>query len=484
MEHDATTSEKTRLIQLDILRGIAILLVIGRHVYLQPPYSGSLQPFTRYWFDFGWTGVDLFFVLSGFLVGGLLFKEWRLRSALDVKRFLIRRGYKIWPPYVIYIIFVTIWYIFVEQPGPVSRVLLLISPNFLHLQSYVLTPMVHTWSLAVEEHFYLLLPFIILHAAHAWHHPERPVLKFSIIIVIVAALLLGIKASLQRFLPPESMPPEMKLYLLPYLTPFFLYFFGAQLLILAALFLFLPYVRRREEISLSALPIIAISVMVICLVFRVSSAWLSPRLNTIWTFTFFSTHLRIDSLFFGVLLSYLYHFKPAMLERIGKHRIILAIIGTVTVVLAILNPIAGAFSQLIFSFLYLGYGCLLLALLYTNLEGIGGKILKSFPARVLALIGYFSYSIYLWHVNPARYLAEGWFIEKLKPHLSAEALWLVATTVYVVVVILFGALMSKLIEVPSLKLRDKLFPPRADALERQEREPVEHTVSDAIAPVS
>ena len=66
-----------RAIQLDVLRGVAILLVIGRHPLAEPHSAGRLQPLAELWFHLGWTGVDLFFVLSGFLVGGLLLKELR-----------------------------------------------------------------------------------------------------------------------------------------------------------------------------------------------------------------------------------------------------------------------------------------------------------------------------------------------------------------------------------------------------------------------
>jgi len=50
-----------------------------------------------------WTGVDLFFVLSGFLIGGLLFKELRTKGQLKVGRFIIRRGLKIWPSYFVFL---------------------------------------------------------------------------------------------------------------------------------------------------------------------------------------------------------------------------------------------------------------------------------------------------------------------------------------------------------------------------------------------
>src|ERR1700722_19491950 len=88
-----------RLIQLDVLRGLAILLVLGRHAIVPREDAGRLAPLAKIWWHIGWTGVDLFFVLSGFLVGGLLLGELRSRGTLDIKRFIIRRGFKIWPAY-------------------------------------------------------------------------------------------------------------------------------------------------------------------------------------------------------------------------------------------------------------------------------------------------------------------------------------------------------------------------------------------------
>ena len=77
--HPATLAEHkaVRLPQLDFLRGVAVLLVITRHLTYGYTDAGRLGPLVKIGFDLGWTGVDLFFVLSGFLVGGLLFKEWR-----------------------------------------------------------------------------------------------------------------------------------------------------------------------------------------------------------------------------------------------------------------------------------------------------------------------------------------------------------------------------------------------------------------------
>ncbi|MGV3632340.1 MAG: acyltransferase family protein [Bacteroidota bacterium] len=77
---------------LDVLRAIAVILVLARHSNL------------NFWLTkFGWLGVDLFFVLSGFLVAGLLFAEYKKHGAIDLKRFLVKRAFKILPPFYVFL---------------------------------------------------------------------------------------------------------------------------------------------------------------------------------------------------------------------------------------------------------------------------------------------------------------------------------------------------------------------------------------------
>ena len=82
-----------RLKTIDILRAFAILGVLFRHSIIDTWYS---RP--------GWAGVDLFFVLSGFLVSGLLFNEFKKSGQVNIKRFLIRRGFKIYPAFYIFLL--------------------------------------------------------------------------------------------------------------------------------------------------------------------------------------------------------------------------------------------------------------------------------------------------------------------------------------------------------------------------------------------
>src|SRR3990167_6747089 len=100
-----SVSSQTRLVQLDILRGIAVLLVLGRHI---PMTQEPVRGFLGWWMRAGWTGVDLFFVLSGFLVSGLLFQEYKRHGDIRLGRFFIRRGLKIYPAFYV-LFFVTLF---------------------------------------------------------------------------------------------------------------------------------------------------------------------------------------------------------------------------------------------------------------------------------------------------------------------------------------------------------------------------------------
>jgi peptidoglycan/LPS O-acetylase OafA/YrhL len=136
---------------------LAIFLVLWSHPPVQPSgVTGLLSD------RLGPTGVDLFFVLSGFLIGSLLFDEVAKTDKLDVKRFWIRRFLKIIPPYLLLVFVGTALNIFRYRHSPLDG-LTAMWPNFVHIQNYVRgdRPLGQTWSLAVEEHFYLALPCLL-----------------------------------------------------------------------------------------------------------------------------------------------------------------------------------------------------------------------------------------------------------------------------------------------------------------------------------
>src|ERR1700732_285133 len=127
--------------RLDILRCIAILLVIARHTY------------PRIWIGkAGWMGVDLFFVLSGFLISGLLFAEYKKNRSINWKRFLIRRGLKLYPAFYVFLLATFLTQLGFKQVSGLSNYL----GEIFYVQNYGPYIWSHTWSLAVEEHFYIL----------------------------------------------------------------------------------------------------------------------------------------------------------------------------------------------------------------------------------------------------------------------------------------------------------------------------------------
>jgi peptidoglycan/LPS O-acetylase OafA/YrhL len=144
---------KKRNVDLDFLRGVAILSVIGLHLELPDTHYRILSLLMDPFKQMGGRGVDLFFVLSGFLVGGLLLKEYRDTGLVNGRRFLIRRAFKIWPAYYVFILFNAI-----ARHHPLHTFLV---ANLLHLQNYLGSSLSQTWSLAIEEHFYIVLALFL-----------------------------------------------------------------------------------------------------------------------------------------------------------------------------------------------------------------------------------------------------------------------------------------------------------------------------------
>jgi peptidoglycan/LPS O-acetylase OafA/YrhL len=150
--------------QLDRLRGLAILLVLMNHTKKAAPqyFDGILRQ--------GWIGVDLFFVLSGFLITGIL---WESRGEKGYfKRFYVRRILRIWPVYLIilFLVFAIVPLIrhlsglsagtLLGEPYGVWAYLLFIQ-NLLGPALYYSPLLSITWSLAIEEQFYLVWPAIL-----------------------------------------------------------------------------------------------------------------------------------------------------------------------------------------------------------------------------------------------------------------------------------------------------------------------------------
>lgn len=147
-----------RIAGLDLLRAIAIIWVLFTHAWV----AGGLNPNLEWLGTYGWMGVDLFFVLSGYLIGGQLLATIRREGRVDFAEFYRRRAYRILPAYIV----VLGLYVFVpgfrevQAMQPVWQFLTFTVNFFVDAtQRHAFS---HVWSLCVEEHFYLVFPLAAL----------------------------------------------------------------------------------------------------------------------------------------------------------------------------------------------------------------------------------------------------------------------------------------------------------------------------------
>lgn len=359
-----------RNLGLDLLRIVAVLLVCVRHMTL-PEGTPS---FFLHWRQGGWIGVDLFFVLSGFLVSGLLFREYARKQSVDIKRFLIRRAFKIYPAFYVFLLFTVAVALATGAKIPGER----LAGEIFFLQNYLGGLWAHTWSLAVEEHFYLGLALI-----------------------------------------------------------FFVLGRGAA---------------GKSARRFASVPLLCLAVAVICLGWRVANAAFAPGFTV--RGDLIPTHLRIDSLMFGVLLSYWHHCGDLAqrLRRISAG----VLLGGGALLLA---PAFFAslekdqwLSTYGFTLFYIGSGLLVLAAI--RLETSRWRLLN-----LLGILGASSYSIYLWHLAVEKYARA--FAGKIGGSIEFP----IYAALYLGGGLALGWIMGRLVEWPALRLRDALFPSQTKALE-------------------
>ncbi|KVO49530.1 hypothetical protein WJ77_23360 [Burkholderia ubonensis] len=162
-----------RVFGLDVLRSIAVLLVLACHTVAHGAPPAWLK---WYFWAQGTIGVEIFYVLSGFLIGSVLIrsrKAGKLQAPSDILDFWKRRWARTVP---LYAFFLLVYFRF-DYHGPAS--VDLAWPFFFFAQNlaWPMAPFFeHSWSLAVEEWFYLLLPCVFLGAAAALRTSRRAML--------------------------------------------------------------------------------------------------------------------------------------------------------------------------------------------------------------------------------------------------------------------------------------------------------------------
>jgi peptidoglycan/LPS O-acetylase OafA/YrhL len=327
---------KSRSVGLDLMRFVAVVMVIYAHANMFPSTRKFFVVGYHSFFDAlytlrtgAWVGVDLFFVLSGFLISGLMFKELAQTGTISVGRFLIRRGFKIYPPFWVMIL-VTVIRMWCSGATVSLKTLL---TELFFLQNYVVGPPPTyvgtfwgiTWSLAVEEHFYFML------------------------------------AGLFYILKKRAGP--------------------------------------GRAANIQALPKLFLWVAIGCTVARFITWLFVPNEPKTMIWFLRATHVRMDALFFGVLLSYYWHnrWDETFKARLAANRWVFAVAG-----LALLFPAIYEheewFRIIGFVFTYLGAGYLLMCFLSLDRSPCNLCI------RWMAWLGKHSYSVYLWHILAGTWL--------------------------------------------------------------------------------
>ena len=333
------------------------MLALGWHFSGTPTGNRLVDALTWPGRQFGWAGVDLFFVLSGFLLGRLVLTEQTRTGRFDGRRFTARRLLKLWP-----VLYVFLAVQLLAGPDPWTTYLW---QNALHLQNYAGTSLKHLWSLAVEEHFYLAL---------------------------------------------------------------------------AVLF---PWFARRKG-SPRLLAVILVGVLVAGLALRIwgmAHGVSDTRLQ--WR-----THFRVDSLAAGVLLALLCVHWPERFEALRARRwLLFAVLGAGVVHLAVVGKEGPIGSTVGFTVAYLTAAALLL--LVYRARWVPRARLLAVP---VALLGRYSYGIYIWHVFAAAVAVD--LLPGVGPGTTTATTQVVKYGAAVVV----GVLATVAVEKPVLRLRDRLLP--------------------------
>jgi peptidoglycan/LPS O-acetylase OafA/YrhL len=192
----SSATGKARIDALDGLRAVALLIIMGFH-------------FGVGWLQGGFFSLDIFYVLSGYLITGLLLSEYRKRDRIALGAFWLRRARRLLPALLVVLAVVTLYVRYVAPPGlyPEFRMSALsalfyfsnwwqiaASGNYFVAHGPV-SPLTHTWSLAVEEQFYLVWPLVtlaVLHLSRSFARGARNLLVLSAVGTTASALAMAL----------------------------------------------------------------------------------------------------------------------------------------------------------------------------------------------------------------------------------------------------------------------------------------------------
>ncbi|MGA2473263.1 MAG: acyltransferase, partial [Acidimicrobiales bacterium] len=170
MQDDESAISHTRLAYLPALDGVRACAVLAVMMF-----HGGIPHM-----DGGFMGVDAFFVLSGFLITSLLIGEWRQSLTIKLGAFWARRARRLLPALLLMLLFVAFFASVIVPKGTYGALRLdalstllyvsnwhfiLVNSNYFN-ETAASSPLLHTWSLAVEEQFYVIWPLVVLGVMH------------------------------------------------------------------------------------------------------------------------------------------------------------------------------------------------------------------------------------------------------------------------------------------------------------------------------
>lgn len=250
-------NERTK--ELDGLRGIAVILVMALHIFKRADIftaNGTLHFITSLT-SVGWVGVDIFFVLSGFLITSILLKT-RVKAGY-FKNFYMRRALRIFPLYFVCVAVILYFIprldpVFVPEIPRVIPFLVLYQQNWINLLDgmWLTLYLSVTWSLAIEEQFYLVWP------AAVYFSRKETLVKMSIWVIVISIL-----ARIAGVLFWDDIGFVSKFFFYNTFTRFEQLAFGA---LLAIGFTFTEWRERLRTISLPIFLVSLIAFLILCFI--------------------------------------------------------------------------------------------------------------------------------------------------------------------------------------------------------------------------
>ena len=195
-----------RIPSLDGLRALSIAVVVASHT--SEVYDPKDPRFSPSWamLSNGQIGVSIFFVISGFLITNLLLRELECTGGISLQRFYVRRAFRILPAYYAFLVAILasaqLHWIFVSRKE--------LGSSFVFLWNYIPSSnswwLGHTWSLCVEEQFYLLWPIALVHLGRerAWRLAIWIVALSPVLRICAYFMLPALRSKLTCFLSTRA----------------------------------------------------------------------------------------------------------------------------------------------------------------------------------------------------------------------------------------------------------------------------------------